>query len=185
MTTTTRRAFALALPLLALQLAACADGPLTPDPFDAEPQFLLGDSPLAPFSLAKAPVLETRRTAKDQVDRQLVVELHMAAADADALQDGKRAFQSSAGFWIDGDAIALADPRPSPIIGLFDEDEKDGDTLVVIAMPLDDATWLRIDAAAKTGQTVDVDMHIDLFGIDARGGTYLVHGVDAAGSFTK
>jgi hypothetical protein len=101
----------------------------------------------------------------------------MAATEADALEEGKGGYDSSAGFWIDGDAIALADPRPSPILGLFDE--KDGDKLVVIAMPLDDATWLQIDAAAKTGQTVDVAMHIDLLGIDSRGGTYVIHGIDA------
>jgi hypothetical protein len=183
MTTTTRRVSALALPLLVLQLAACSDSPLAPAAPDLEPQFLIGQSPLAPVSLAKAPVLETRQAAKGQVDRQLVVELHMAASEADALEEGKRAYESSAGFWIDGDAIALADPRPSPIAGLFDEE--DGNKLVVIAMPLDDATWLRIDAAAKAGQAVDVAMHIDLLGVDARGGTYLVHGIDAAGSFTK
>ena len=183
MTTTTRRAFALAIPLFALQLTACNESLLAPDPAGAEPQFLIGDSPLATFSLAKAPVLETSRDAKGQVDRQLVVELNISPGEADALEQGRRAYQSSADFWIDGDAIALADPRPSPIVGLFVE--KDGSKLVVIAMPIDDATWLQIDAATKPGQTVEVSMDIDLVGVDSRGGTYLVHSIDAEGSFVK
>ena len=180
MTTTTRRAFAIAIPLFALQLAACHDGLLAPDLSETEPQFLIGQSPLAPFSLVKAPVLETKQGAKGQIERHLVVELNMTPTEADALEQGKRAYQSSADFWIDGDAIALADPRPSPIVGLFDQ--KDGNKLVVIAMPLDDATWRQIDGAAKAGESVSIIMDIDLVDPDSRG-TLVVHSIEAAGSF--
>lgn len=182
MTTTTRRAFAIAIPLFALQLTACSDSLLAPDPSEAGPQFLLGDSPLAPFSLAKAPVLETKQGEKGQIERQLVVEVNMTPTEADALEQGKRAFRSSADFWIDGDAIALADPRPSPIVGLFEQ--KDGNKRVVIALPLDDATWLEIDAAAKSGESVGVIMDIDLVDPDANGGVHVIHSIEAAGSFT-
>lgn len=180
MTTINRRVLLFAIPLFALQLPACNDV-LAPDHSHAGPQFLIGDSPLVPFSISKAPVLQTKQAASGKVDRQLVVELHLAAAETDALEQGKRAWQSSGGFWLSGDAIALADPRPSPVIGLFDQ--KDGTSLVVIAMPIDDTTWRQIDAAASRGQTVGIAMDIDLLGIDGRGATYTIHSVDVAGSF--
>jgi hypothetical protein len=148
------------IPLFALQLTACKDDLTGPRNGEAGPQFLLGDSPLTPFWLAKAPALETKQNVQGQVERQLVTELSMTPDQADALEKGKRAFQSSAGFWIDGGAVALADPRPSPVVGLFNQ--KDGNKLVVIAMPLDDAAWSRIGHAAQAGETVSVIMDIDL-----------------------
>jgi len=179
MMTTIRRTLTISTAVFAVQLTACSDGPLAPDAPDAEPRFLLGGSPLAPFWLAKAPVLKATQGPAGEVTRELVVELHMDAREADALAQGKRAYQSSAGFWLNGDAIALADPRPSPITGLFDE--RDGNKLVVIAMPIDDATWSRIDAAATPGQMLDVVMEIDLLNFDARGGAYVVYSVEATG----
>lgn len=183
MMTTIRRTLTLSTALFALQLAACTDGPLAPDSTDAEPQFLLGGSPLVPFWLAKAPVLETKQSRTGQVLRELIAELYMDAREADALQQGKRDFQSATEFSVNGDAVALGDPHPSPVRGMVEQ--KDGTMLVVIATPIDDATWSRIDAGAESGESVGIIMDMDLVDPDANGGVRVIHSVQAAGSFTK
>lgn len=163
----------------ALVLGGCVDDlPFAPAT-DTAPRFLIGNSPLAPFRVWKAPVLDAKQDASGQVTRQLVVELYMDRARLDALKKGRTGYESGSAFSLNGALVALADPRPSPVIGILGGD--DDEARVVIAQPIDDATWAKIAAAAKPGQRVDVAMQIDL--VDYANGGAVIHGVSAEGSF--
>jgi hypothetical protein len=128
-----------------------------------------------------APVLEAKDLGDGTVERRLLFEAHMPALllDPAAADCG---YASSAEFSLDGGSIALADPRPSPITGLVGPG--DDVALVVIAMPVDDATWTAVDGATtKAGELVDVVVDARLFCKGPQGGDVEIDMLTLASTF--
>jgi hypothetical protein len=115
----------------------------------------------AVFVEAAAAEVETTEDPSGVLSRNALLSVYMSAVLADAIAGGQAGFNGFAEFSRNGDPVALGDPHPSPVVS--STVKNDDVALVVIAVPIDDATWAAVDAAAPTkGDVLDIIICIEL-----------------------
>ncbi len=191
--------------LATLAGAGCVDDPLAPDAATApapalEAALLIGQSPLVPVS---APALFTRQAPDGALTRELQAGFEVTppvAADG----GGSVVIRSSAAFYavidpkndptaaIDpkNDPTAVIDPKTDPVAAIDPKTDPvaaidpkiDPTALVVIALPIDDASWAAIEKATpEAGDEVEAVVTAELILVAKDGSETILDRVTTTG----